>query len=332
MRFIARHALLAFVLLSAHCQRAAPTAVGNVDAGQNVAPSASSPTALSPKFHPALGGKPPSHWNELAIKGNDIGPLPAEVFGKKVRYDGWIHEKSMCLCSTGTAVCDDMTIRGVDWKRIPWAKKALTGGREARVTLRGVLSPLGLEVTEPPERLPEPKETVLSGPLPCAPPPGGFRQRHGRIGTDDFRRLIGYAEWREDLSHLWSHYHPGVTPEESRIYPPRPKDHVMVFRFVSNADEHRRKLEQLWGGPICVVQGGIDKEIREAIATRGSWLAATEGRKHGLLCRTWAGYFDGAVDELYLGVTAWDRKMFESWLSEELAGFPVRVRSELDAW
>ena len=80
MRFIARWVLLGFVLPAVGCQRASPNAVGNVDAGQNVAPSASSPVAPSAKLHPALGGKPVSHWNELAIKGSEVGPLPAEVF------------------------------------------------------------------------------------------------------------------------------------------------------------------------------------------------------------------------------------------------------------
>ena len=321
---------LACVPVSSGCRRDAPKAARSLDAGK-AAPSSSPAASASLGLHPALAGKPPSYWSDPATHPSEDAPVPEHVYGMKVRFDGHLSEKSPCLCSTGTARCGDTTIYGFDWNAIPWAKKAYVGGREARMTLRGVLTRKGLEVTEPPERLPDPKETVLSGALPCAAPPGGFRQRHGRIGSGDFDGLIAYAEAQTDLSHLWHHYHPHVTVAQSRIRPPRPQDEVTVFRFVANADEHRAKLEALWGGPICVVQGGLDREVRDAISARGMRLAGSEGRKNGLLCSYMGGYFDGGTDELHLGATTWNRKMFESWLSQELTGIRVRVESKLDA-
>jgi hypothetical protein len=105
----------------------------------------------------------------------------------------------------------------------------------------------------------------------------------------------------------------------------------LVFTFTENLEAHRRRLEQLWGGPLCVAEGEMTSEVRSGIVSHAADLLRREGRRQGLLCESFGLSSDSSHGPTRLSVNAvaWDPAKLSRWLSHELAGFPVHIDSPL---
>jgi hypothetical protein len=219
------------------------------------------------------------------------------------------------------------------WSSIPWVRQAY-GQPEASVELVGVLSPRAFTLTQPPLR-PAPvneEETLAHFPLPCESPPHGWQTRDpGRVAREDEQSAFAYAEKQAEHGGTWIHWDPLLTRAE-RARSPSQKG-VLVFTFTENLDAHRRQLERLWGGPLCVASAEISTDTQTGIVEHAAALLRREGRRQGLLCESFGVHSDNSNGRRRVSVSAlaWDPAKLSRWLSDALAGFPVEVNSPLVA-
>ena len=295
-------------------------------------PSAPGSTGL----HPALGGHPPSYWQEQGQRPvTDELPIPEEAWGRRFRYRTSLRGTigTPCLCQGRGFACEPgPVVRGLAWASIPWARK-VNGELQASVELVGVLSKDALTLTERPRRPPriDEAETLTSLPLPCEKPAEGWRVRDpGLVASEHEQAAATYAEKQSEHSGTWLHWHPPITRAERARF--SPDKGVLVFTFTENLELHRQRLLGLWGGPLCVAAGELTHEVRNGIISRAADLLRREGRRHGLLCTSF-GMSGGTADDpnrVTVGATAWDKEKLSHWLSHELAGFPVEIISPLE--
>lgn len=200
--------------------------------------------------------------------------------------------------------------------------------------LVGVLSPGGLTLTEPPRR-PVPvneDETLAHFPMPCERPAAGWQVRDaGRVRSEDEQSAFAYAEKQAEHAGTWLHWDPSRTRAE-RARSPTQKG-VLVFTFTENLETHRRQLERLWGGPLCVASGEITTDTQNGIVARAAALLRREGRRQGMLCGSFGVSSDNSNGRKRVSVSAlaWDPAKLSRWLSDALAGFPVEINSPLVA-
>ncbi len=237
-----------------------------------------------------------------------------------------------CLCQDrGGACAAGPVVKGFAWSSVPWARR-INGQLEASVELVGVLSRGALTLTEPPRRpLPvNEEETLTRFPLPCESPAQGWRIRDPhRVGGEDEQAAVKYAEKQAEHSAIWMYWDPLLTRAE-RASSPHQKG-VFVFTFTENLEAHQRRLEQLWGGPLCVAKADITSEVQSGIVAHAADLLRRGGRRQGLLCESFLMYSDNSngPNHIAVSVLAWDPAKLSRWLSHELAGFPVHVNSLL---
>ena len=289
----------------------------------------------SSAWHPALGGHPPSYWHEQGQRpSSDEAPVPEEAWGRRVRYRAHLRGVlgSPCLCQDRSGACEaGPVVTGLTWSSIPWARVPY-GQPEASVELVGVLSPTALTLTQPPVR-PAPvneEETLVHFPMPCESPPQGFQIRDpGRVGGEDEQAAVTYAEKQAEHGGTWLHWDPSLTRAERARAPS--KKGVFVFTFTENLEAHRRQLERLWGGPLCVAGAEITTDTQSGIVAHAAALLRREGRRRGMLCQSFAISSDNSNGRrrVYVGGLAWDPVKLSRWLSDALAGFPVEVNSQL---
>ena len=286
-------------------------------------------------LHPALGGHPPSYWQEqLQRPSSTEGPVPEEAWGGRFRYRTHIRGAigAPCLCQDRGGACEaGPVVKGLTWSSVPWARR-LNGQLEASVELVGVLSRDALTLTEPPRRpLPvNEEETLTRFPLLCESPAQGWQIRDpGRVGREDKQAAVEYAEKQAEHSATWMYWDPSLTRAERTRSPPQKG--VFVFTFTENLEAHRRRLERLWGGPLCVAKGDITSEVQSGIVSHAADLLRREGRRQGLLCESFGMSSDNSNGPNHIAVSAlaWDPAKLSHWLSHELAGFPVHVNSPL---
>ena len=317
---------------------AAPRGQSSSIAGKQLsAPDTGDITQPSKALHPALGGHPPSYWKEQAQRPpNAEVPLPEEAWGGRFRYRTHIRGAIVapCLCQDRGGVCEaGPIVKGLTWSSIPWARR-VNGQLEASVELVGVLSSGALTLTERPRRPPavNEEETLARFPLPCETPAQGWQIRDpGRVGREDEQAAITYAEKQAEHSATWIRWDPLLTRAE-RARSPSHKG-VFVFTFTENLDTHRRRLEELWGGPSCVARGEVTREVQSGIVARAVDLLRHEGRQQGMLCTSFAISSDMSTgsNRISMSGLAWDAAKLSRWLSHELAGFPVNINSPLVA-
>jgi hypothetical protein len=174
------------------------------------------------------------------------------------------------------------------------------------------------------------EETLVNFPMPCESPPQGFHIRDpGRVGAEDEQAAVTYAEKQAEHGGTWLHWDPSLTRAERARSPS--KKGVFVFTFTENLEAHRRQLERLWGGPICVARADITTDTQTGIVAHAAALLRREGRQHGMLCQSFALSSDNTKGprRVHVGALAWDPAKLSRWLSDELAGFPVEVTSPL---
>jgi hypothetical protein len=211
--------------------------------------------------------------------------------------------------------------------------RTVNGELEASVELVGILSKDALTLSEPPRRPPriDEAETLKSLPLPCEKPAEGWRVHDpGLVASKDQEAAGTYAEKQSEHSATWLYWHPSITRAERARF--SPDKGVLVVTFTENLELHRRRLLELWGGPLCVAAGELTQEVRNGIIARAANLLRREGRRHGLLCTPF-GMSGGSPDDLNrvtVHAPTWDTAKLSRWLSHELAGFPVDVVSPLE--
>ena len=70
--------------------------------------------------------------------------------------------------------------------------------------------------------------------------------------------------------------------------------------------------------------------MQSAILARAMTEIGKEGRRHGLLCSSYAGHPEHYPERANIGGVAWDPVRLSSWISQRLAGFPVEFESPLE--
>jgi hypothetical protein len=332
----------ALLLLQAACGRAGGSETKGASPYQSPSVPSSSAAGKLPSaphsaaLHPALGGHPPSYWQEQGQRPvTDEASIPEEAWGRRFRYRTSVRGTigTPCLCQGRGFACEEgPVVRGLTWARIPWARK-VNGELEASVELVGVLSRDALTLTEPPRRPPriDEAETLTSLPLPCEKPAEGWRVRDpGLVGSEHEQAAGTYAEKQSEHSATWFSWHPSITRAERARF--SPDKGVFVFTFTENLELHRQRLLALWGGALCVAAGELTQEVRNGIISRAAYLLRREGRRHGLLCTSFgmSGGSPGDLNRVTVHGAAWDKAKLSLWLSHELAGFPVEVISPLE--
>jgi len=311
-----------------------PLAQSAAAAGKRLGSDAEGLASARSALHPALGGHPPSYWHEQKQRASSTGaPIPAEAWDGRFRYRTIIRGAigTLCLCQGRGSACEaGPIVEGLKWSSVPWARR-INGELEASVELVGVLSSRALTVTQPPQRpLPvNEEETLTQFPLPCPSPPEGWQVRDAsRVGREDEQAAIAYAEKQAEHSATWMHRDPML----NRAQRARSSSAgVLVFTFTEHLDVHRRQLERLWGGPLCVAPGELTSEVMSGIVSHAAALLRREGQQHGMLCESFvisSDHSDGP-NRISVGALAWDSAKLSRWLSQELAGFPVHIDSPL---
>jgi hypothetical protein len=167
--------------------------------------------------------------------------------------------------------CGGPPIRGWRWADVPdegraggtvWGEYELVGTYE-----RGVFTVLraGRSRRAQPVVGPDP-----SAP-PCAAPGGGWRAADPAAASDArLRMAIRRAQAQPDSAGAWVFYL--VPPSD----PPDPRTTGIVAAFTGDLARHRRELERVWGGALCVV--GRERRLR---ALR--WIASDVHRRAAVL-------------------------------------------------
>lgn len=150
------------------------------------------------------------------------------------------------------------------------------------------------------------------------------------MSADHSRAAVEYAESQPDFGAVWAHW---TLPEARRQLHGKTRfgaeDGVLAFKFTDRVEAHRAEIEKRYGGSVCVGRGTIQRSVQQAISRRAALLLQSEGTQHGRLDCAFVLSFDGTRERLELGTLAWDPVRLATWLSRELAGVPVEVRSQL---
>ena len=87
--------------------------------------------------------------------------------------------------------------------------------------------------------------------VPCETPSGGWiAPDPSRTGQVDLQKANRLAAHEPDYAGLWVHY--VVAPGNDGSV--GPDDMVITAAFTGDLGRHRQELEQVWGGPLCVVR------------------------------------------------------------------------------
>ena len=80
---------------------------------------------------------------------------------------------------------------------------------------------------------------------------------------------------------------------------------------------------------MCVARANHSHELLSAIVVRAADLVRRKGRACGLLCGSFALGTLAFPDRVTVYGASWDTERLSTWLSRELAGFPVEIESIL---
>lgn len=97
----------------------------------------------------------------------------------------------------------------------------------------------------------------------CEEPEGGWASQADpeRMDIEDERAMKEYAQSQPEYSASWVDN--ATDPDFDRDRPneggPDPRSVVTNVRFTGDADHHEAAMRELWGGPLCVIEGGVGK-------------------------------------------------------------------------
>ena len=156
---------------------------------------------------------------------------------------------------------DGIPLEGWDWS-------AATGYESASGTRWGSYEVVGtwdgetltVERFGPPSDEPGGTSPVAEHDLttPCETPEGGWAVPADtpKLGQDDENAMHEYARAQPEYSASWVDNSAG-----------RSAAVVTVFRFSADAARHEAAIRDLWGGPVCVIEGGVPLQDLERIRT-----------------------------------------------------------------
>lgn len=178
--------------------------------------------------------------------------------------------------------CGGPEIVGLDWADVPWAEEA-QGVRWGEMRLVGTFDGTRFTLARDPAPVryrgyEEPFDTTP----PCPEPGGGWVIVDPSTAQNEVA-AVEYAQARESFLGNWTHR----LPPGSEAYS------VKVFTFAENVDEHRTRLGEIYGGPLCVAEApysyreldAIRRQVREALVDdearlAGIYAAAADGSGH----------------------------------------------------
>ena len=157
--------------------------------------------------------------------------------------------------------CDGVAVSGWSWAvvdgeetygDVTWGTFEVTVTEEGEALTLVSAGPPGA----PSESLPEPDYST-----PCPEPDGGWATTvdRSRLALADFTAFGDYLGAAKDISATWvdNSTDPKFDPDDLGSYVFDPAAVVTNIRFVSDAPRHEREIRAIWGGPICVLEGGV---------------------------------------------------------------------------
>jgi len=247
-----------------------------------------------------------------------------------MRFQGSLqqHRGDTSICERLRSAPGTIPVVGLNWERVPWAQQR--GDRTiAELELDGRLERDRFTVSA--VRRWRPTAVEHEPPLPCPEPAPHARVLDpSRVSPEHSRAAVEYAESQPDFVAVWAHW---MIPEALRQQPGKnqfeAEDGVLAFKFSDRLETHRAEIQKRYGGAVCVARGSIQRSVQEAISRRAALLLQREGTRHGRLDCSFSLVFDGRRERLEVGALAWDPARLGTWLSRELSGVPVDVRSAL---
>lgn len=105
--------------------------------------------------------------------------------------------------------------------------------------------------------------------IPCDEPDGGWvvPSDTPRPETEDNEALHEYINAQPEYSASWVNHSqdPSYDPDNLEEYQQDPAAVVTVVRFSEDAERHEAAMRELWGGPLCVIEGGVPQAELERI-------------------------------------------------------------------
>jgi hypothetical protein len=149
--------------------------------------------------------------------------------------------------------CSGATLVGWDWAEAPTAE-TVNGVTWGRFHVVGTYADArnSFTVTKRPA-LPvpsQPQSRAGEFTTPCATPAGGWRNLDpAKVTLAGFQAMTTAARSQPDFSGLWLD---NSTPVDGRVV--GITNQVVTIAFTGRLDRHRAEIENLWGGPVCIVQ------------------------------------------------------------------------------
>jgi hypothetical protein len=167
----------------------------------------------------------------------------------------------------------------LDWADVPWVEEA-QGVRWAKMRLVGTFDGTRFTLIGNPEPVRYRGEEEPSDTTPPCPEPGEGWVIVDPATAENEAAAVEYARAQPSFLGNWTHR----LPSGSAAYS------VKVFTFAERADEHRSRLREIYGGPLCVAGtpysylelDAIRREVREVLVTdeardAGIYAMATDG-------------------------------------------------------
>ncbi len=199
----------------------------------------------------------------------DASPTPRdpnqlyETQGMVLETQG--HEPELCLGTVEESYppqCQGIAMEGWDWDDVQGEEED-AGAVWGEFHLVGRYNDEIFEVHEagPPEPPVEREEPDSIG-TPCNEPAGGWVATDPeRASQEDVVEIQRQVSDDPDFVGLWIDYYnepPGGPTEEE------PGDIILNVSYTGDLESHEQELREMWGGPLCVIEGGRTyKELRE---------------------------------------------------------------------
>jgi hypothetical protein len=165
------------------------------------------------------------------------------------------HPPMLCLGGIEQSLppqCGDVPIDNWSWDDVT-GEESRAGTTWGEFHVEGTFDGASFTVTKagPPER--DPIEMGEGDPIdtPCDEPDGGWKASDPSLSTeDDMYRAIDAARTAPDFAGVWIDYieetYTEIDTTEGNV--------ILNAAFTGNLDSHRSELEELWGGPLCLVE------------------------------------------------------------------------------
>lgn len=184
------------------------------------------------------------------------------------------------ICSGGVAEsyppqCGGPSLAGLDWAMVPWAESA-NGVTWASMSLTVSYDGEKFELVGSPDEVSSwPEGDEIDFTPPCDAPDGGWVWTDGPMTTPEHMdAAITYANSQPDLSAIWVY---NLMEDLEQADEEGRQEYVVVALFTGDLERHETAMRDLWGGPLCVAEGGSEsaellslQEEITGLATAGS--------------------------------------------------------------